>query len=114
MSALTSPAISGLTDRVQLQRRELTAEAEGGHAELFVPLATAWARVTAVGARTEQAADGRAVTVSHTVVLRYREDVAPGDRFAWRGRHLRVVSAEDLSGRRRFLGCRCSETAVVG
>lgn len=114
MNAPQSPPISGLTERVQLQRRELTAEAEGGHGEVFVPLATLWARVTAVGARAEQAADGRAVTVSHTVVLRYREDVGPGDRFAWRGRHLRVVSAEDLSGRRRFLGCRCTQTAVVG
>lgn len=108
------PAITGLTDRVQLQRRALTAEAEGGHAEVFVPMATLWARVTAIGAREAQTADGRAVSISHTVVLRHRTDIQAGDRFVYRGRHLNVVSAEDLSGRKRFLGCRCAETAVVG
>ena len=108
------PAISGLTDRVQLQRRELTAETEGGHAEVFVPMTMLWARVTAIGAREAQTADGRAVSVSHTVVLRFRNDIKAGDRFVYRGRHLDVVSAEDLSGRKRFLGCRCTETAVVG
>lgn len=108
------PPIAGLTDRVQLQRRELSPEVEGGHAEVFVPMLTLWARVTAIGARETQTADGRSVSISHTVVLRYRNDIRPGDRFVYRGRHLDVVSAEDLSGRKRFLGCRCSETAVVG
>jgi len=108
------PAISGLTDRVQLQRRELTGEAEGGHAELFVPLTTLWARVTAIGTREAQTADGRSVSISHTVVLRHRNDIRAGDRFVYRGRYLSVVSAEDLSGRKRFLGCRCAETAVTG
>lgn len=114
MNAATRPAIAGLTERAQLQRRELTAEPEGGHAELFVPVATLWARVIAIGAREGTAADGRAVSVSHTVVIRHRGDVRPGDRFAWRGRHLNVVNAEDLSGRRRYLGCRCAETVVAG
>lgn len=108
------PHIGGLTDRVQLQRRDLTPEAEGGHVATFVPIVTLWARVTAIGAREAQLADGRSVSISHTVVLRHRTDVRPGDRFAYRGRHLHVVSAEDLSGRKRFLGCRCAETAMVG
>ena len=108
------PPISGLSDRVQLQRCELAPEAEGGHGATFVPIATLWARVTPVGARETQTADGRSVSVSHTVVLRHRNDVRAGDRFVYRGRHLDVVSAEDVSGRKRFLGCRCAETQVVG
>ncbi|MHB1104214.1 MAG: phage head closure protein [Devosia sp.] len=108
------PPIGGLTDRVQLQRRDLAAETEGGHVATFVPIVTLWARVTAIGAREAQLADGRSVSISHTVVLRHRTDARAGDRFLYRGRYLNVVSAEDLSGRKRFLGCRCSETAVVG
>ena len=108
------PPTGGLTDRVQLQRRELAPESEGGHVATFVPMMTLWARVTAIGAREAQTADGRSVSISHTVVLRYRTDVRAGDRFVYRGRQLNVVSAEDLSGRRRFLGCRCAETMVVG
>ena len=37
------------------QRREMTAEDEGGHVALFVPVATLWARVTATGARRRRA-----------------------------------------------------------
>lgn len=108
------PPIGGLTDRVQLQRRDLAPETEGGHVASFVPIVTLWARVTAIGARAAQLADGRSVSISHTVVLRHRTDVRAGDRFLYRGRHLNVVTAEDLSGRKRFLGCRCAETQVVG
>lgn len=108
------PPISGLSDRVQLQRRDVAAEDEGGHVATFVPIVTLWARVTPIGAREVQSADGRSVSVSHTVVLRHRTDVRAGDRFLYRGRHLSVVSAEDVSGRKRFLGCRCAETQVVG
>src|SRR5690606_10016796 len=103
--------VGGLGERVQLQRPLLVAEPEGGHAEIFVPGVTLWARVTAVGLREAMAADGRAVMLSHTVVIRHRTDVRPGDSFLWRGRRLEVLSAEDVSGRRRFLGCRCSERA---
>ncbi len=109
-----SPAIGTLTDRVQLQRREMTREDEGGHATLFVPVATIWSRVRALSGRSDVSADGAGVVVSHAVVTRFRTDVKPGDRFVYRGRHLNVLSADDLNGRRAYLSCRCTETAVTG
>ena len=39
------PPIGTLTDRVQIRRKEMTGEAEGGFSTLHVPLATVWARV---------------------------------------------------------------------
>lgn len=108
------PPASGLRDRVQLQRKEQTGEDEGGMATVYVPTMTLWARVTAVGARPATVADARSAVVTHTVVIRFRTGVSPGDRFIYRGRALEVLSAEDLSGRRAFLACRCSETAVKG
>lgn len=108
------PPIGTLTDRVQLQRREMTREDEGGHATLFVPVATIWSRVRSLSARAGFAADGAGTSVSHAVVTRFRSDVKPGDRFVYRGRHLSVVSASDLNGRRAYLNCQCSETAVTG
>lgn len=108
------PPIGTLTDRVQLQRRETTPEAEGGHAVVYVPVATIWSRVRALSARAGFAADGRGSIVSHAVVTRFRSDVKPGDRFVYRGRHLDVVSASDLNGRRAYLSCQCSERAVTG
>src|SRR5690606_18510161 len=109
-----APSIGGLTDRVQLQRRTETAEDEGGHAVLYVPMGTVWARVRSIGGGRSTAADARGVEASHTVVIRHRSGVHVGDRFAWRGRQLEVLGAEDISGRRKFLACRCTERRVTG
>jgi SPP1 family predicted phage head-tail adaptor len=107
-------ALGALRDRVQLQRRDMAPEDSGGHVTIFVPLATLWARVRALSPRAIQTADGRATEITHAVVLRYRDDVAPGDRFVCRGRLLDVRSAEDLNGRRVFLSCLCAETSFTG
>lgn len=114
MSAERVPPLGTLRDRVQVHRCESVNEPEGGVASLFVPLATVWARVRSLSARQGESADGRAVTISHAVVMRFRSDVSPGDRITYRGRRLEVVSAEDLNGRRAYLICTCSETQVTG
>jgi SPP1 family predicted phage head-tail adaptor len=108
------PQIGGLTDRVQLQRRTETAEDEGGHAVLYVPMGTVWARVRSFGGGRSLAADARSAEITHTVVIRHRTGVFSGDRFLYRGRHLEVLNTEDLSGRRKFLACRCRERQVTG
>lgn len=108
------PPIGTLTDRVQFKRREMAGEAEGGHMTIFVPVANLWARVRSLSGRQGSSADGRAVTISHSVVLRFRSDVKPGDRITYRGRELDVVSAADLNGRRAYLSCACSETGMMG
>jgi len=108
------PPIGTLTDRVELKRREMAGEAGGGHMTLFVPVASLWARVRSLTGRQGTSADGRAVAISHSVVLRFRNDVRPGDRLVYRGRNLDVVSAADLNGRRAYLSCACSETSVTG
>ncbi|WP_224701728.1 phage head closure protein [Devosia aquimaris] len=108
------PPIGSMTDRVALKRREMVSQPEGGHVALFVPLASAWARVRSLRGRQGTSADGRAVEISHAVVLRFRSDIAPGDRIVYRDRALDVVSAADLDGRRAFLSCACSETSFTG
>lgn len=108
------PPIGTLTDRVQFKRRETAGEAEGGQVALFVPVASLWARVRSLSGRHGTTADGRVVEISHAVVLRFRNDIKPGDRIIYRGRHLHVVSAADLNGRRAYLSCACSEAAFTG
>ena len=117
MSAATStgrPAIAALRDRVQICRRDMAASDDGGHITTFVPIATVWGRVRALAARQTETGDGRTATISHTVVLRYRTDIAPGDRLVYRGRNLAIIGADDLNGRRAFLSCTCSETSFTG
>ena len=108
------PPLGTLTDRVQLRRREMLAEDEGGHSALYVPMATVWARVRSLTGRQGLSADGRAVAISHAVVLRFRSDLGPGDRIVYRGRQLDVLSASDINGRRAYVSCACSETSVTG
>ncbi|WP_375449547.1 phage head closure protein [uncultured Devosia sp.] len=108
------PLIGTLTDRVQIRRKEMTAQAEGGFTTLYVPMQTVWARVRSLSGRQLERGDGRAVAISHSVVFRFRADVGPGDQIVYRGRNLDVVSASDLNGRRAYLSCACSETSFMG
>ncbi|WEK02780.1 MAG: phage head closure protein [Candidatus Devosia phytovorans] len=108
------PPFGTLTDRVQLRRRETMDEEEGGQVALFVPISDLWARVRSLAGRQGTSMDGRAVEISHAVVLRFRNDVRPGDRIVYRGRNLDVVSAADLNGRKAYLSCACSETSFTG
>ena len=108
------PPVGTLTDRVQLKSRQSLGDGGGGHERIFVPLNSVWARVRSLGGRQGTSADGQAVAISHSVVLRFRTDIGPGDRIIYRGRNLDVVSAADLNGRRAYLSCACSETSFTG
>lgn len=108
------PAVGTLTDRVQLLRKTMVPEPEGGHATVYVPMATVWARVRSLAGRMAIVADARAANVSHSVVLRFRADVASGDRVIYRGRNLEIVSAADMNGRRAYLACQCTEARTAG
>lgn len=108
------PPPGTLTDRVQLKRRESSSDGGGGHERVYVPVNHLWARVRSLTGRQGTNADGRTVAISHSVVLRFRADVSPGDRIVYRGRNLDVVSTADLNGRRAYLSCACSETSFTG
>ena len=108
------PPIGALTERVQLQRKVTTNEAEGGEAALFTTFATVWARVRQLTARVAFEGDARGISVTHSVVLRYRGDLHPGDRIVYRDRVLDVLGAGDLNAGRNYLSCQCSERLVTG
>lgn len=108
------PRIGHLRDRVALFRKDVTAEPEGGHMTVFVPLATVWARVHARPASLAAFAEARGVTATHVVVMRFRSDIGAGDRMTFQGRALDVLSVEDFNGKRAFVTCACAERSVVG
>lgn len=101
-----------LTERVQVQRKTMTAEDEGGHLVTYAPIATVWARVRPLGVRQSFAEDARGQAVSHAVVLRFRTDLRPGDRIAWREAVLDIEAVADLDGRRAYVSCQCSTRTV--
>lgn len=92
----------------------MSPDTAGGHTITFVSIATLWARVRALSSRQLTRADGRAANISHTVTLRYRDDIVPGDRLIYRNRNLEVISASDRDGNRAWLTCLCAEFSFTG
>ena len=109
-----TPPLGTLTDRVTLQRKIVSDEPEGGEVAVYSTLATVWARVRQLTARSAYADDARGQSISHTVVIRFRTDLKPGDRIVYRGRNLEVAALADINGRRAYLSCKCAERAVAG
>jgi SPP1 family predicted phage head-tail adaptor len=104
-----TPALGALRDRVQILRRDVADDGQGGTTTTFVLIATVWGRVRELTARPARGWDRRIASISHSVVLRFRTDISPGDRLLYRGRALDVVAADDLNGRRAYLSCACLE-----
>ena len=109
-----TPPLGTLTDRVTLKRKITTNEPEGGEVAVYSTLATVWARVRQLGARSAYSEDARGQSISHSVTLRFRTDLKPGDRMVCRGRDLEIAALADINGRREYLSCQCSERAVTG
>ena len=107
------PPIGTLTDRVELKRKIVSPEDEGGAAAVFSSIATVWARVRQLAARQALDGDARGQAITHSVVLRFRGDLHPGDRIVYRGRELEVLAVNDLNGGRAYLACQCSERVVT-
>ena len=103
-----------MTERVQLQRKDTSAEAEGGHLSVYTPIATVWARVRRLSARQAFESDARGREISHSVVIRHRTDLKPGDRVVLRGEILEIAACSDLNGQRAYLNCQCIARAVTG
>jgi SPP1 family predicted phage head-tail adaptor len=114
MSETRIPPLGTLTDRVTLQRKVTTSEPEGGEVAVFSTLSTVWARVRQLRARQAFADDARGQSITHSVVIRFRTDLKPGDRIVYRGRTLEIEGLADINGRRAYLSCQCSERAVTG
>lgn len=110
----TIPPLGTLTDRVQLKRRIATHEDEGGELAAYSPIATVWARVRGLGARQLLESDARGQAITHSVVLRFRNDLKPGDRIAYRGGDLDIAAVGDLNGRKAYLSCQCTARMVTG
>jgi SPP1 family predicted phage head-tail adaptor len=114
MSETRIPPLGTLADRVTLKRKIMSSEPEGGEVAVYSTLGTVWARVRQLSARASYSEDARGQSITHSVVLRFRTDLAPGDRIVHRGRDLEIESLADINGRRAYLSCQCAEQAVTG
>ena len=92
-----------LKDRVTLQRYATNVDPKWGTTPGWTGVGDVWADVTPTGGTEKPDAQGVQTTVTHTVSMRYRDDVTTKDRLLYRGRVLELLSVIDVDGARREL-----------
>ena len=97
--------------RLPLTLEAMTAvpDGAGGFAESWTALATLSAALEPVAAARRLGADQALPTVTHTVTLRARPDLASGMRFTSSGREFSIETVHDPDETGRFLVCRVRE-----
>ena len=111
-----------LRERIYIQRRSTTADAQGGRAVAWLDLVTGTTTGRTLAASVEPMAAGERVAAAaigshqkYTAVIRYRADVTPAMRISWRPfRHttaktLEIHTVQFYEGQRVFLTLACSE-----
>ncbi|MFN3547631.1 MAG: phage head closure protein [Mesorhizobium sp.] len=97
--------------RLPLTLEAMTAvpDGAGGYSESWTALATLFAALEPVAASRRLGADQALPTMTHTVTLRARPDLASGMRFAGGGRVFLIETVHDPDETGRFLVCRVKE-----
>jgi len=114
LSSRTFPSLGSLSERIELQSKVQTIDAVGGHLQTFNALATVWARVVFSNGAIADIGDARSARISHTITIRFRSDIGPGDRVIYRSEPLEIISANDLNGRKAYLVLKCSKIQATG
>lgn len=114
MLRVRTPPLGSLNERIEFLAAQTAIAEGGGHETLFNSVGTAWAKVLRSDGRPDAAGDGRGAFATHSVVVRFRTDISPGDRVTYRGEMFEILSVGDLNGRRAYLECRCRQREVRG
>jgi SPP1 family predicted phage head-tail adaptor len=106
---VSAPSIGALRQRLTLEAPVRT-EGEGGTVTVtWNPVATLSASVIPLSGRELVRADGIGARVTHEIIVRYQEDLAPAMRITAGGRIFDIHAVLDEDGRRRWLKCLCEE-----
>ena len=104
------PEVAGrLDEQVVVLTPTRTEDTEGGHTTEYTAAATVPADIRSLRGEERFAAAASETTVTHTVRLRWRDDVTAATRLQWGTRLLEVVGPPVELGRRRLLECYCAE-----
>lgn len=101
-----------LRERITWQTFTVVQDEHGEPIETWVDVATVWASVLgrASGERFISGAEQVMAAVSHTVRIRYRDDLTVQMRGIWRGnRYLYIENIIDPDGRKADLVLMCRE-----
>src|SRR5262249_25189393 len=89
--------------RLVLEQPVESTDGAGGVTRSYASVATLWAAVTPIAARSEVAAADRGAEVTHRVVIRFRNDVTTRHRLREGSRVFIIAALRNHDGSGRFL-----------
>jgi SPP1 family predicted phage head-tail adaptor len=98
-----------MTARLDLEVPQSAPDGQGGATVTWEVAASLWARIEPVSFVVAEAAAAEGGTISHRIWVRFREDIAAGQRFRKGGRTFSVRLVRDPDETRRYLVCQCEE-----
>jgi SPP1 family predicted phage head-tail adaptor len=101
--------ISDVSKRVALERPERELDDGGGVTITWTQVAVVWASIRSAATSESAAGDDLTARTAHELRLRWRDDVRPGWRVIHESRALRIRSAIDRDGAKRWLHLDCEE-----
>jgi SPP1 family predicted phage head-tail adaptor len=101
-----------LRTELALETNTPVSDGLGGYAESWSEVATVFALIEPVSARSVFGAGQALETVTHRITIRARDGVASGMRFAKGGRSFEIVTVHDPDETGRYLVCRTRETGA--
>lgn len=107
-------AIGQLRHRVDLEYATGASDDGGGMEQVWLPKATLWASIEPTSGREAVIAGRLSSEVTHTVTIRYRQDIKPADRFRLTqpdkpARTFEIGAIVNVNERNRWLRCFCEE-----
>ncbi|WP_075290213.1 phage head closure protein [Pararhizobium arenae] len=98
-----------LSASIEIERPVLVSDGQGGEIGGLELVGGAWARIEPVSAVMREAGGLQQVTVTHEILVRYRDDLVSGMRLAKGARRFLVQAVHDPDESGRYLVCRCTE-----
>ena len=100
-----------MTARLDLEVPQAMADGQGGAVVDWTVAASLWARIEPVSTVIAEQASADRARITHRVWVRFRGDVAAGQRFRKGARVFWVRLVRDPDETRRYLVCQCEEDA---
>lgn len=97
------------TARLTLERTVDVPDGQGGVIRTHAEVGAVWARIEPVTAGRDSAAGAQAMTVTHRIWLRHRDDLESGMRMRKGARRFEIRTFRDPDETGRYLICECEE-----
>lgn len=106
---MSGPSPSALRHRLVLEELQREPDGAGGFIESWVAVAELSASIRPLSGGESVEADRIAGRLTHEIVLRHRDGVAPAMRFRKGARLFQIASVVNLDERNLWLSCQCEE-----